>query len=1434
MALLEHEESGEPLCPKEQLLLLAARRCEQSFRPFEEHLLAKQAGTPMRCAAYQQMNTLLTEALVTERQRKKLCQSGVVFELTAAGRERASQLRTQGEGCASQPLKSHRRVEPGEEGVVLLLVDEHEGGGSHRGPTWHSLMQALEREEVRFETRWLPPGTADYMFVVADRPADGGPTRETPLPIIIERKSAGDVPSSLKVDYATGKSRWYRQQAAMQRRSADVFGGHAALEYILEGVYDADGEILRRETHAVCPSCAAGVGGDRARMGVGGCPQSGWPRRDRVVAAVEQLTADGYTVTRTRTHIETAAVLRRRQLDEQAAQLGKRWKPGMAVLLEGLVSRADLNGSRATVIDGRVPDRERLVVRVGGSTGTVLSVKPANLRLVRATDAPAAPSSSHRAPSVAPPHGALNSSSTAAAAAARCMARSGAPSDPPSGVPSDHAPQSARGTAVSFPRTVSLSGAASAAAEHIDLDSDSDEATARDSEPTAPPTAPPSVPPPTAPASARAPALAAAPSSPADSSCSCSPAADSAAGESAPTGEPTGQRGKGSDGPSPLADPSGGKRRARPRMPTMPTKAEGVSKERAFPDERTGGYALLIAAHRHALQLGVAPTQCGLTKAELMDLADSCVQGKLAYQSLYERTGTGLHTTYDGWSNMKGLLSKPPPWRPLFSKYTEKKPTVEKFVLTEAGAAAAARLHAEAELCGHCRCGLVRKATLAQPGRPADPETGLPKDKGERMKVPLGLHSERLATVRQMLHPGARLEYEESLARWEGEVRAYQAELLEWKEAQAHGQLEGLAARVRKKASSARRPSAEDDAADTADVADAPVRATAANESAQEAVSMGERPAAAAGVDEGYEDASPGRRRKRFRPSFGPAVTEWVADDHSDGRSVEEQCEGVGVKDSVADDHSDGRSVEEPVCKRRTGLDGGGDDVMGVGVSGGSASDGGDGCSTGGDSSQRARGGGVSAPVAAAIDLCSSDEERAVTDHAPYERACAFASQTSSHIAPDASTPVATQVSRSDSSSTSGVESLASSQANSHGGWQPLSSRDVAEARPQAWPELSSQDTVTTVPIQVSAVAIPAVPTAPSRASKEASSARRPSAEDDAADTADVADAPVRATAANESAQEAVSMGERPAAAAGVDEGYEDASPGRRRKRFRPSFGPAVTEWVADDHSDGRSVEEQCEGVGVKDSVADDHSDGRSVEEPVCKRRTGLDGGGDDVMGVGVSGGSASDGGDGCSTGGDSSQRARGGGVSAPVAAAIDLCSSDEERAVTDHAPYERACAFASQTSSHIAPDASTPVATQVSRSDSSSTSGVESLASSQANSHGGWQPLSSRDVAEARPQARPWLSWQDAVAMPAVPVAATAIWECMLQGRYVPYEENVQAVLEDAFQRGLHSATCVIRGQAYEIGPLVAQHAHNAPSCRQRIVVADGMRSRAVRRREL
>jgi hypothetical protein len=119
--------------------------------------------------------------------------------------------------------------------------------------------------------------------------------------------------------------------------------------------------------------------------------------------------------------------------------------------------------------------------------------------------------------------------------------------------------------------------------------------------------------------------------------------------------------------------------------------------------------------------------------------------------------------TYDGWSCMKSLINEPPPWLSPFQTYsTRTKPPVKVYRLTEAGMAKAGRLHAEAELAGHCSCGLVAKANFCQTPRPDG------ADKGDRPKQPIGLHTDRLSAVRQFLTPGSeRLAHEERLVVWE-------------------------------------------------------------------------------------------------------------------------------------------------------------------------------------------------------------------------------------------------------------------------------------------------------------------------------------------------------------------------------------------------------------------------------------------------------------------------------------------------------------------------------------------------------------------------------------------------------------------------------------------------------------------------------------------
>ena len=322
MALLDHVERAERaaaargeaaatndlLCPKGALIAAAGALCDdQAFRPVGDHVAAAADGAAggCRCAAFQQMVTLCTDRYVKARDRKKLCATGVAYELLPDGRAAAERLRARGEGAGAAPLRSHARVGAAERGVVLLLVDEREGGGQ-RHAKFTQLCDALAREGARFETRRLPTGRGDYQYVRAD---GGAAPKEAALPLLIERKSAVDVAASLK------DGRWERQQAAMAAENRASFGGAATVAYLLEGDTDA-------EAHS-CSRCNA-VGDGR---GVGGCGLAGFPTLAKVRRAIDQLTADGHEVVRTES---IAATARHRAARQRELQRGERPAPAAA------------------------------------------------------------------------------------------------------------------------------------------------------------------------------------------------------------------------------------------------------------------------------------------------------------------------------------------------------------------------------------------------------------------------------------------------------------------------------------------------------------------------------------------------------------------------------------------------------------------------------------------------------------------------------------------------------------------------------------------------------------------------------------------------------------------------------------------------------------------------------------------------------------------------------------------------------------------------------------------------------------------------------------------------------------------------------------------------------------------------------------------------
>ena len=108
------------------LLCAAAELSEQPFCSLEAHLNAKSDAFKLRDGAWQQLACIEGMNLVKRRQRKTLCKSGLAFELLAAGRERARELRSKGESREALPLRSHLRVIHGERSVTapISLADD--------------------------------------------------------------------------------------------------------------------------------------------------------------------------------------------------------------------------------------------------------------------------------------------------------------------------------------------------------------------------------------------------------------------------------------------------------------------------------------------------------------------------------------------------------------------------------------------------------------------------------------------------------------------------------------------------------------------------------------------------------------------------------------------------------------------------------------------------------------------------------------------------------------------------------------------------------------------------------------------------------------------------------------------------------------------------------------------------------------------------------------------------------------------------------------------------------------------------------------------------------------------------------------------------------------------------------------------------------------
>jgi hypothetical protein len=337
VAMLNHLECEEARCAgaapspapssirisKSQLLEKAAALSEQRFCP-----ATTSDTTAVRCAAFQQMSTLNSLALVKKgRDQKRFPDSPECFELLAEGRRVALALRAGGETRPAAPTISGNRPRPGE-ATVLLLVDQRECGGQWRGETFRDFCSVLERAGAHVETRMLPAGAGDYQFILVR--ASGS---HEELPLIVERKACEDIAMSIK------DGRWDGQQASMAARNDTKFGGRAEVRYILEGV-----ERIK-PFGCACKRCSAAM--DDADRPVGGCLSWGYPKLGLVQERMQQLSLT-HSVVHTATLNATAKYLAGERLRLERQYVGEPAVSSSVVEASAVCNSSSVIGSAAS------------------------------------------------------------------------------------------------------------------------------------------------------------------------------------------------------------------------------------------------------------------------------------------------------------------------------------------------------------------------------------------------------------------------------------------------------------------------------------------------------------------------------------------------------------------------------------------------------------------------------------------------------------------------------------------------------------------------------------------------------------------------------------------------------------------------------------------------------------------------------------------------------------------------------------------------------------------------------------------------------------------------------------------------------------------------------------------------------------------------------
>lgn len=165
----------------------------------------------------------LGQQYVKQRSRKKVCASGLVFQLQADGRREACGLKYRASMpmAAPGPFRQLAATTVGEEyGNITISMDFREGGAGNKRKLLHQMCDFLDTRKIPFVVRALK--ISDYVFFIGDKLA----------PILIERKRMEDIASSLS------DGRWERQQRGMRKAQFVLGGGekrNCKICYLIEG-----------------------------------------------------------------------------------------------------------------------------------------------------------------------------------------------------------------------------------------------------------------------------------------------------------------------------------------------------------------------------------------------------------------------------------------------------------------------------------------------------------------------------------------------------------------------------------------------------------------------------------------------------------------------------------------------------------------------------------------------------------------------------------------------------------------------------------------------------------------------------------------------------------------------------------------------------------------------------------------------------------------------------------------------------------------------------------------------------------------------------------------------------------------------------------------------------------------------------------------------